>query len=509
MSHHWVMAEATASGGWEPAVAETHSGVVFFFGDRAYKVKKPVDLGFLDFRELSAREAVCHREVELNRRLAPDVYLGVADLVDPDGEICEHMVVMRRMPTDRRLSKLVGDPDLDVGEDLDALAELIARFHHGAERSPEVDQAAGAEALSTRWKANTAEMMQFAGRCFDRDDVTSVDALAARYLAGRGPLFAERVDAGRACDGHGDLQADDIFLLEDGPRVLDCLEFDDALRFDDALADAAFLAMDLERLGRADLGSRFLAAYRRASGDSWPTSLAHHHIAYRAQVRAKVTAIRAEQGAADAPDQARDLLALARRHLEAGAVRLIAVGGLPGTGKSTLAAGLADALDAVLLRSDVIRKEQAGLGQQESAASPFGEGLYREEAKEAVYIEMLTRAKAALGGGETVVLDAAWTDEDRRRRYRRLADDTVADLVELRCVLPREVAADRMRARAERGDDASDADPSIARSMERADDPWPTAIEIDTTASPREVTRHTLNSLPAPVRDRPDVRSRD
>ena len=141
--------------------------------------------------------------------------------------------------------------------------------------------------------------------------------------------------AGRARDGHGDLLADDIFLLDDGPRVLDCLEFDDALRLDDVLADVAFLAMDLERLGRPDLAERFLAAYRAASGDTWPSSLAHHHIAYRAQVRAKVSAIRAEQGVPDSADKAQALLRLALAHLEAGRVRLVLVGGLPGTGKST------------------------------------------------------------------------------------------------------------------------------------------------------------------------------
>src|SRR5690606_13545776 len=182
-----------------------------------------------------------------------------------------------------------------------------------------------------------------------------------------------RVAAGRACDGHGDLLADDVFCLDDGPQVLDCLEFDDALRYEDVLADVAFMAMDLERLGRADLAEHFLDAYRRAAGEDWPASLAHHHIAYRAQVRAKVTAIRAQQGDAGSVDAARALLKLCFDHLEAGRVRLILVGGAPGTGKSTLAAGLAASLGATVLRSDVIRKERAGLAPSESAAAGFGQ----------------------------------------------------------------------------------------------------------------------------------------
>src|SRR3546814_2724693 len=201
-----------------PAVAETHSGVFFFAGDRAYKLKKDVDLGFLDFSSREKRLAACRREVELNRRLSPDVYLGVADVLDAAGEPCEHVVVMRRMPADRRLSTLVleGAP---VEEALDDLAAMIARFHATAERSPEADRAAGRDALAGRWAANTAGLETFAGRFIDASAVEAVDELARRYLAGREPLFDARVAAGRARDGHGDLLADDIFLLDDGPRV--------------------------------------------------------------------------------------------------------------------------------------------------------------------------------------------------------------------------------------------------------------------------------------------------
>ncbi len=341
-------------------VAETHSAVVVFVGDRAYKVKKPVDLGFLDFRDLAARAAACRREVELNRRLAPDVYLGVADVVGPDGEVCDHLVVMRRMPADRRLSTLV-TVGADVDDGLWHLAHLVAAFHETAERSEATARAASRDALATRWADNTAGLLEHGPGVVGLDEVLEVDALAARYLAGRGPLFERRIAAGRAVDGHGDLLADDIFLLEDGPRVLDCIEFDDHLRFGDALADVAFLAMDLERLGRPDLADRFLRAYGEHAGDAWPATLAHHHIAYRAQVRAKVAAIRAVQGKRDAVTEARSLLRLARRHLAAGASRLVLVGGLPGAGKSTLATGLADALGAAVVRSDELRKELAGL----------------------------------------------------------------------------------------------------------------------------------------------------
>lgn len=495
------MAAEAPSNPLSPAVAETHSGVVFFYGERAYKLKKPLDLGFLDFRSREARLAACRREVELNRRLAPDVYLGVADVVDPSGELCDHMVVMRRMPDERRLAELVTG-GVDVGYELDAIARLLAHFHATAERGPAIDAAAGVDALSRRWKANTAELQRFVGRFVTADAVAAVDALAARYLEGRQALFDRRVAAGRARDGHGDLLADDIFCLDDGPRVLDCLEFDDALRFGDVLADVAFLAMDLERLGRADLAKAFLAAYRRETGDSWPESLAHHHIAYRAQVRAKVAAIRAAQRGRPA-EQAVALLDLARRHLEEGRVRLIVVGGLPGTGKSTLAAALGETLGAVVLRSDVIRKELAGLAPDRSAAAAFGEGIYGTGATIAAYREMLARAEVALGLGETVVLDASWADTARRDEARRTAAAAAADVVELCCVAPASVAADRIRLRAQRGGDASDADESIATAMAQLADPWPEAICIDTDADRRDVVRSAVAAIGAAVEGAP------
>ncbi|MCC6226978.1 MAG: AAA family ATPase [Microthrixaceae bacterium] len=499
------MAAEAPSANLSPAVAETHSGVVFFYGECAYKLKKPLDLGFLDFRSRETRRAVCHREVELNRRLAPDVYLGVADVLDSSGELCEHMVVMRRMPDDRRLSKLVA-AGVDVRSQLDALARLLVGFHATAARGPRIDTAAGVDAVARRWAANTAELQRFAGRFVPADAIATVDALAARYLEGRRGLFEGRVAEGRACDGHGDLLADDIFCLDDGPRVLDCLEFDDDLRFGDVLADVAFLAMDLERLGRGDLAEEFLASYRDEARDSWPASLAHHHIAYRAQVRAKVAAIRAAQqaesgavGEGHAAEQAVALLDLARRHLEEGRVRLIVVGGLPGTGKSTLAAGLGQALGAVVLRSDVLRKELAGLEPERGAAAAFGEGIYSADSTAATYRELLTRAQTLLGLGQTAVLDASWTDATQRNAARTTASAAAADLVELCCVSPVPVTVERIRQRAQRGDDASDADEQVASALAQIADPWPEATRIDTDAEPSKVLHAAMRAIGSPT----------
>jgi aminoglycoside phosphotransferase family enzyme/predicted kinase len=477
------------------SVAETHSAVVFFVGERAYKLKKPVDLGFLDFRSRESREDVCHREVDLNRRLSPDVYLGVADVHGPDGEVCDHLVVMRRMPPDRRLSTMVERGERVEGHLWD-LAHLVASFHSRAERSPAADAAAAPEALAGRWRDNTA-VLQEAVPMVDAATVAHAHVLAMRYLDGRHPLFDRRLAEGRACDGHGDLLADDVFCLTDGPRVLDCIEFDDGLRYGDTLADVAFLAMDLERLGRADLGELFLRAYRLHADDVWPASLEHHHVAYRAHVRAKVSAIRAGQGHQQSVADARRLLAIAAEHLEAARVRLVVVGGLPGTGKSTLAGAVGDTLGATVLRSDEVRKELAGLPVDQPAPDEFGQGIYDADTTAATYRELLSWAGVALGMGESVVLDASWSDAGRRAQARDVAARTHADLVELRCDVAREVAAARIRARAEAGSGPSDATPAIAATMAAVADPWPEAATIATDGPPSVVLAKALAALEA------------
>ena len=212
-------------------VAETHSAVVFFAGDRACKLKKPVSLGFLDFSTPQARAAACARETELNLRFAPDVYLGVAEIHGQDGRICDHLVVMRRMPAARRLSALVRS-HTPVTVPLRQVARILAAQHATAARGPEVAEQGSRDALHDRWAANIGQTRQIQELLAPRHPlepavIDETERLALRFLAGRAPLFDARIRDGRIVDGHGDLLADDIFCLDDGPRILDCLDFDD------------------------------------------------------------------------------------------------------------------------------------------------------------------------------------------------------------------------------------------------------------------------------------------
>jgi predicted kinase len=322
-----------------------------------------------------------------------------------------------------------------------------------------------------------------------------VEELAVRYLAGRLPLFDRRKAEGRVCDGHGDLQAEDVFCLEDGPRILDCIEFDDQLRYGDVVADVAFLAMDLERLGALGAAEAFVSDYRELSGETFTSSLADHYWAYRALVRSKVTCLRIAQGVPDARAEAVQLLDLCRSHLERARVRLVLVGGLPGTGKSTLAAAIADIKGWTVLRSDEVRKELVGLDAAGRASAPYGEGLYSPAKKEETYRELLGRAQVALGLGEPVVLDASWMDCRWRQAAGSIADATTAELVEVRCTAPAPIAAARLTRRARVGGDASDAGPEVARAMAAEAEQWPTALEVDTSGSLEDSLARVLSYL--------------
>lgn len=475
-------------------VRETHSAVVFLVGERGYKLKKPVDLGFLDFSSREKRLAACRREVALNRRLSPDVYLGVSNVTDIDGRVMDHLVVMRRMPADRRLSHLLRE-GVDLHDQVREIAHVVASFHSRCARSEAIAAGGEAAAVTRRWEANFAESQKFVGPVLDAHPVGEVERLARRFLAGRGPLFADRVARRAVVDGHGDLLAEDIFCLPDGPRILDCIEFDDQLRYLDQLDDIACLAMDLEHLGAVELGRHLIDTYLELSGDNAPPSLIDHYIAYRAFMRAKVACLRwAQQGSG--VTEARQLLDLAHRHLADGQVTLVLVGGGPGSGKSTIGEGIADHVGYTALSSDRVRKELAGVPAESSQAAPYGEGIYAADWTDRTYAEMLRRAETLLGLGESVVLDATWSSDRWRRAAARLADRSCADLVRLRCVVPDALADARMASRTS----VSDADEDVARVIRAEYEAWPEAVVVDTTVSVDDSLGAAIDAVRPPER---------
>lgn len=458
-------------------IRETHTGLVVLVGDRAYKVKKPVVTDFLDFSSIEARESVCRHEVSLNRRLAPASYLGIAHMVGLSDGPGEPIIVMRRHPDSRCLATLVADGK-PVQAELGEIAALLARFHRHAERSHLIDTCATVDAVTARWRENLGELRSYAPDILPVDGVVELERLFTEFISSRRALFEQRIGERRIVDGHGDLLAADIYCLPEGPALLDCLEFDDHLRYVDGVDDAAFLAMDLEFLGRRDLGAYFLNQYCRLSDDHAPPALIDFYVSYRAVVRAKVDCIRVAQGRAEARHDARAHLSIALEHLRMGTVQLIIVGGGPGTGKSTLSRSLAADIGAQVLSTDDIRRELLECGRISGSAGTLRAGLYAAENVDLVYDEVCRRAQRLLAGGQTVILDGTWRDVRHRRSAHAVADDLSVPVIEFVC----ETTLDKAKARiATRTDSSSDATAEMAAPLTPDLSYWGGAHRVDTS----------------------------
>lgn len=480
-------------------VVETNLSQVFLTPDRAYKMLRPVTTPFVDFADREQRLAAARAEFELNRRISPDVYLGCSD-IEEHGTLVDRMIVMKRLPESRRLDHLLTDPDL--AHQIRRVARLVASFHAGQPpiTGPEAEPASS-RSLARNWSENFAALAPLVGPVIPVDEFNRIQTLVSDYIEGRQTLLNERIAHGWVRDGHGDLRAEHVFCLDDGPRLIDCLAFRDDFRINDVLNDVAFLAMDLHRLAGPETARRFVAWYDEFSNERHPAGLAHQYVAYRAYVRAKVAAIRfAQTGHGTAPSAAggpgmaasgssavsgplTEVLQyhrLALQHLEVGRPRMVLVGGGAGVGKSTVAGQLADHLTLVWLRADEIRKELAGLAPGTHAFGEPDTGLYDPTFTDAVYTELLARAEAVLARGESVVLDASWACDRHRRMARSIGRAMRTEVVELRCVAPDPVARERVARRMASMYNPSDATPEVVDHLVARFEHWPEARTVDT-----------------------------
>lgn len=413
---------------------QTHISYVFLTQSRVYKVRKAVDLGFLDFSTRRVRNNDCLREVALNRRLASDVYLGLAPLVSAGGAVrvgavqesvsdpdLEHCVVMRRLPQGRDTVSLIERGAFGPRE-VDRIAQAVVRFHqrYALGRPAPFLPAEWLEAISRPVEDNFTPMAGvIAG-----DRITHLAGLARGFLSTYRADFERRRYEGRAVDGHGDLHLAHVWFETDGgvPLFIDCVEFSDRLRYIDAASEVAFLAMDLRYRGHTDLAERFLRRYASESDDFHLYSVVDYFLSYRAAVRAKVAAIAA--GESELPEaQRRAARESASRHLDlasdalgtrrSGAVVLMT--GIVGTGKSTAANVIAEGVDStVVLSSDRVRKHLAGLAASDHGGAGVDSGIYSPEFTKRVYSGLLERSEPVADSGRVVVLDATFSRRDHR-----------------------------------------------------------------------------------------------
>jgi aminoglycoside phosphotransferase family enzyme/predicted kinase len=429
----------------EVAVRETHISVVFLTAERAYKLKKPVVFPFLDYGTAERRRAMCHEEVRLNRRLAPDIYLGVRSVVHggphgfelaPDGapNAVEHVVEMRRYDERDTLAARLADADLAP------VAALLADFHAraGVVSAP-------ALTVERRIADNFHELLAIVEEPALRERLLELARFAHAFAATRADMLDARSWDGHVRDGHGDLRADHVLL--DGPAIIDCIEFDPALRAVDVADDLAFLVMDLTARGGERQADELLRAYRVAGGEPGEDALVAFYACYRALVRAKVALLSGDE------EKALSRIALAERFAwRARRPLVLVVCGLPAAGKSHLAAALAERSGMPHLSSDVTRKRLAGVAPQEAAPA----GAYGAEFSERTYAE-LGREAAREGAA---VVDATFRHRADRDAFRE-GFGAAARLRFVECVVPRAELERRAALRDREGGAVSDATAAV------------------------------------------------
>jgi hypothetical protein len=484
-------------------VRETHISRVFLTRRYAYKQKKPVHFEFVDYSTLALREKACREEVRLNRRLARDVYLGAVPVGrGANGKFVlgatpaiDWVVKMRRLPDGATLDCLLRRGGADRLQ-IEPLAVLLCEFYRQAppvllesdsyvqsiRRHVEANDADLSALLPARWAAVAHR----------------VQGQQLRMLTLSPELFQDRVRDGRIVDGHGDLRPEHVYLLDSGPVVIDCLEFSSDLRRLDVADELAFLQMECERLGERRMGAALFEAYSLASGDRPAEQLCRFYKGYRATVRAKVAALRAGQLAGEEGSQALSLsasyLELARRELEGLMPPIVlVVGGLSGTGKSTVAAGVASVLGARHLSTDVIRRERFGPSTHQAGV---GEERYSSDARNAVYEELIARAGRLVAEGQSVVLDGTFLEASHVQKALLVAAAHRALGVAVLCLCPRDVALARIRNRSGTAGNESEARQDVYESqhpLSPAERARVGMISIDTSESVPEAQRAVLD----------------
>jgi len=435
---------------------ETHISHVFLTDDLAYKVKKPLRFSFLDYATLGKRRHFLNEELQLNRRLAPSVYLAVVPIttgrsgfqLGVEGEAVEYTLVMRRLPEKRMLPFLLETNQVTPAM-LSDLAEVLAKFHDRAERVVAGDPSEYPKAVENEWNDNLTDLGPFAGTLIETEKLAMLKDLGTRFVHRHHDLLISRAAQGWIRDVHGDLHCEHVCFAPEGIQIFDCIEFSSKLRCCDLASEIAFLLMDMEVRGCASLVEPFLTRYRGLLPDPDLTTLLPFYKCYRVLVRGKVHALR------DNAEAARGYFRFATRFVwDPLKPFLVIVCGLTGSGKSTLARELGKRLGMPVISSDAVRKAMAGKSDQQKV--PFKAGIYRPDMTEKTYAKMTRDAGQQIRNGGGAILDATFGQKRHRTRLIRLAQKHGVQLFVILCVASEDTTRERLAQRTFDGKDLSD-----------------------------------------------------
>ena len=424
---------------------QTHISSVFLTGEYAYKLKKPVNFGFLDFSTVELRKLYCRAEVELNRRLAPSIYIEAAPVtrdgdrlaLKGEGEVVDWVVIMRQLD-ERLLGTQVNARGELTAAHMDALVEVLVPFYDNAATGNGIDRYGEIEAVKFNTDENFNQTEAYVGKLLSRDRFDHIREWTDAFYEQRADLFQRRIAEGRIRESHGDLHLGNIFF-EEPPVIFDCIEFNERFRCGDAAVDLAFLAMDLDFNGRPELSQHFIDRYVAASGDAELPELLDFYTCYRAYVRGKIACFTSVDPALDDTAKraqrnlARRYFGLAYRY--AGGTEqpsLVVLYGLMGSGKTSIARYLREEYGWHLLSTDAVRKQISGVGEATRVYVPYNEGLYSPEMNRRTYGEVCERAENLLLGGFDVVVDGAFKRQAEREPVIELAERAGARLLFLR-----------------------------------------------------------------------------
>jgi len=462
---------------------ETHISYVFLTGRYAYKIKKPVALGFLDFTTLAARRFFCEQELRLNRRLAPEIYLDVVTItgslehpvVGGSGIALEYAVKMREFPQCALASRMLARGELERTH-IDRLAAEVAAFHGRID----VAGAGGPYALSAEIlrRAND-NFVQVRPLLEDDAERAAVDALAGwtqREHALQAPVFEARRRDGFVRECHGDLHLGNIAIIDGGIAIFDCIEFNDHLRWIDVMSEVAFAVMDMQDRGRPDLAYRFLNRWLESTGDYEGLAVLRFYLVYRAMVRAMVARLRSAQLEAGAARAAliaeyEGYVALARADASVPRPAIVITHGLSGSGKTTASEALLERAAAIRVRTDVERKRLRGIAAGSASGSRIERGLYSAQMTEATYGRVLALARVIANAGSIAIVDGAFLRRWQRDLFRDLAGELGIPFAILAFDASEATLRERVAARRSEGTDASEADIPVLESQLRTREP--------------------------------------
>jgi len=450
-------------------LVQTHISYVLLAGDYVYKIKKPVDFGFLDYSTLARRRYYCHQEVRLNRQLCSHTYLGVVAIREHEGNlsltdgvrVVEYAVKMRRLPEERMMNQLLEQGAVDSSM-IRSVAARLSVFHANAKTS-KLSAHTGDRAIRYAWRENFVQWAPSVGEMLTAEQDQILRCFGEAFFARRNAVLERRVAQLRIRECHSDLRSDAV-CFTDGVCIFDCVEFSRRIRLVDVARDVGFLAMDLEYRSHPELADAFVNEYVRLSGDKDLPKVIGFYKCYNANVRAKVEGLLV--GESEVPSSkrraarkaARRYIDLACRYaIELPPALLIITCGLPGTGKSTLARSVADRTGFAVLSSDIVRKEMAGLLAGQHQYEAFAKGIYAPDFTERTYVEILERARPLLLDGRSVILDASFIRRSHRKAALRLARETGAQFACVQLDIPAKTVRRRLVARLRRGADPSDA----------------------------------------------------